>query len=83
MCGCAKAWDRILKRRERSQDDFIDYLASMDENGNSDYKFKGYVEDVPPQMKRWLRDNEQRILNARSLPYWIKDNPRMANSQDI
>ena len=66
-----------------SQDEMIEYLAAMDENGNSTYEFSGRVEDIPPQMKEWLSDNEERILNAKSIPYWITDNPEIIESEEV
>ena len=32
------------------------------------------VKDVPPGFKRWCRDNLERAKNAKSIPYWIRDN---------
>lgn len=66
-----------------SQEDMIDYLAAMDENGVSSYKFQGYVQDVPKQMKDWLAENEDRILRSKHLPYFLTDNPRISDSPAI
>lgn len=33
------------------------------------------VDDVPENFKDWLEKNEERIWKAKSLPYFIKDNP--------
>ena len=30
--------------------------------------------DVPDQFKEWVKDNEKRIANARSIPYFLRDN---------
>lgn len=60
-----------------SQDEMIAYLASMDENGHSDYQFSGRVEDVPPQFKEWVAGNGDRIARAEergTLPYFLRDN---------
>ena len=65
------------------QDEFVQYLVSMDENGNSTYKFSGEVTDVPQGMKDWLENNEERLVNAKSLPYWIKDNPQILTSEEV
>jgi hypothetical protein len=32
------------------------------------------VKDVPEGFKKWCKENEQRSENAKSQPYWIKDN---------
>lgn len=66
-----------------SKDEFMDYVLSMDENGQSSYKFSGQVEDVPPQFKEWVSENEERAVNAKSLPYFIKDNPQYIQSGAI
>lgn len=34
----------------------------------------GVVQDVPPAFTKWIQDNEERIKNAHSLPYFIRDN---------
>ena len=65
------------------KDEFMDYLAAMDENGNSTYQFKNEVTDLPPQMTDWLEENQDRLLNAKSLPYWIQENPSIAISEDM
>ena len=62
------------------QDEFVKYLAAMDENGNSTYELKGAVTEINPAMTKWLQENEERILNAKSLPYWLKDNPSISIS---
>lgn len=56
------------------KDEFFEYLRQMDENGHSTYVFDNQVKDIPPQMREWLAENEERIANAKSLPYWIRDN---------
>lgn len=60
-----------------TQEEMIEYLASMDENGHSDYQFSGRVEDVPPQFKEWVANNADRIEAAEGrgkLPYFLRDN---------
>ena len=32
------------------------------------------VYDVPQEFKDWIKENASRIMRARSLPYFIKDN---------
>ena len=64
------------------QDEFIKYLAAMNENGVSSYKFKGEVNDMPPQFKEWLKDNKDRIEAAQErgkLPYFLKENSKAWN----
>ena len=57
------------------KDEFFKYLDAMDENGDSSYRFEDEVTEMPRQIEDWLRDNEYRVIRAKSLPYWIKDNP--------
>ena len=57
--------------------EFFTYLDAMDENGVSSYRFKNEVTDYPPQFKRWVSDNTDRIQNAQrrgTLPYFLRDN---------
>ena len=39
------------------------------------------VLDTPPNFKQWIKDNRERILDANSLPYWIKDNPMFVDAK--
>ena len=42
----------------------------------NEYTPKGKkITDTPQSFKNWVSANQQRILNAKSLPYWVKDNP--------
>lgn len=66
-----------------TQEEMINYLAEMDENGDSPYEFSGRVTDIPQQMTDWLEENEERVLRAKSLPYFITDNPRISISEQM
>lgn len=35
---------------------------------------KNEVNDVPPQFKKWRKENAQKIKSAKSLPYFVRDN---------
>ena len=62
----------------------IEYLASMDENGNSPFQFSGRVETMPPQFNEWIANNADRIEAAEGrgkLPYFLRDNPSAWKSQ--
>lgn len=37
------------------------------------------VSDVPKEFKEWLKDNEERMERAKSLPYFIRDNRKYVN----
>lgn len=65
------------------KEEFFKYLDEMDENGNSSYRFKDEVTEMPENILDWMRDNEYRVIRAKTLPYWISDNPVIANSQDV
>lgn len=66
-----------------NKEEFFKYLDEMDENGNSSYQFKDEVTEMPENILDWMRDNEYRVIRAKTLPYWISDNPVIANSQDV
>lgn len=59
------------------KDEFFKYLDAMDENGHSTYQFKNQVTEMPEQILDWMRDNEYRVVRAKSLPYWISDNKEL------
>ena len=40
----------------------------------SDFHFKGEITEPHDGFKKWMGDNAERIENARSLPYWVRDN---------
>ena len=40
---------------------------------------KNAVNDLSPAFKKWLRDNQDRIRNATSQPYFIRDNKKAIN----
>ena len=65
MCRCYKI--PILKTEE----EFWAWDGREDVNTTS----KNKVSDVPANYKLWIRNNEDRITNANSLPFFLKDNP--------
>lgn len=58
-----------------SVDEFTDYQARVI-NGEDmqGHKFGGTIEKLPNNFINWAKDNNERILKANSLPYFIKDN---------
>lgn len=38
------------------------------------YHFKGEIQEMPRQFDAWIKANEDRIANAKQLPYFIRDN---------
>lgn len=58
-----------------SQEEMDAYTtALMNGEDVSHWKFSGQVEKMPKGFTKWMKDNQQRIANATSMPYFIKDN---------
>lgn len=58
-----------------SQEEMDAYTtALMNGEDVSHWKFSGQVEKMPKEFTKWMKDNQQRIANATSMPYFIKDN---------
>ncbi len=58
-----------------SQEEMDAYTkALMNGEDVSHWKFGGQVEDMPKEFTDWMKDNGQRMANAKSLPYFIRDN---------
>ena len=58
-----------------SQDEMDAYTtAIMNGEDVSHWKFTGQVEKMPKEFNKWMKDNQARIENATSMPYFIKDN---------
>lgn len=60
-----------------SDEEFMEYLNAIGKGEDvSSRKFNGEVKNVPDNFKEWLMDNQERISNAKSMPYFINDNPK-------
>lgn len=58
-----------------SQEEMDAYTtAIMNGKDVSHWKFTGQVEKMPKEFDKWMKDNQARIENATSMPYFIKDN---------
>lgn len=58
-----------------SQEEMDAYTtAIMNGEDVSHWKFTGQVEKMPKEFTKWMKDNQQRIANAKNMPYFIKDN---------
>lgn len=58
-----------------SQEEMDAYTtAIMNGEDVSHWKFTGQVEKMPKEFNKWIKDNQARIENATSMPYFIKDN---------
>ena len=44
---------------------------------------KNEVDDVPPQFKKWRKENANKIKSAKSLPYFVRDNEQYFNPTKI
>lgn len=47
----------------------------------SDWHFKGEITEPHKGFQKWIGENQERIENAKSLPYWIKDNPKYVGAK--
>ena len=57
-----------------SQEEMDAYTtAIMNGEDVSHWKFTGQVEKMPKEFNKWMKDNQARIENATSMPYFIKD----------
>ncbi len=45
-------------------------------NEGKEYVYKKTIKDVPQNFKTWVKDNQDRIRRAKSLPYFLRDNRR-------
>ena len=58
-----------------SQEEMDAYTtALMNGEDVNHWKFTGKVEKMPNEFNKWMKDNQARIENATSMPYFIKDN---------
>lgn len=58
-----------------SQEEMDAYTTAIMNGENvSHWKFTGQVEKMPKEFNKWMKDNQARIENATSMPYFIKDN---------
>ena len=55
-----------------SEDDFVRW-------NNGEPVSAKPIDDVPPQFKRWVADNADKIQSSKSLPYFVRDNRAVVN----
>jgi len=60
-----------------TQEEFIKAQKQTLKGEKPDIKSKNEVKDLPPQFKEYIDENKDRILNAESLSYFIRDNINM------
>lgn len=59
---------------EEEREDYFNRMARGEDVSN--YKFSGKVEEMPSAFRDWVSENHDRIANAKSMPYFLKDNPQ-------
>jgi hypothetical protein len=70
--------------KECTDDEMFEYFDAVERGEDvSNWHFKGEVNDVPGNFKDWMQENEERISRAKSLPYFIKDNPKYNGMADV
>lgn len=70
LCRCFVT--TILKTKEEREEDVKKILRGEPVDGESVNK----VKDVPQQFQTWIDDNELRILQRASVPYFLRDNTK-------
>ena len=61
-----------------SQEELDAYTkAIIDGKDVSNWKFKGQIDKMPEEFTGWMKDNEQRIAKAKTMPYFLKDNKEL------
>jgi hypothetical protein len=71
FCRCYTT--TILKTREEMREDTRRRLKGWQPSKDS----VNSVKDLPENFKKWLENNGERIQQAKSLPYFLKDNGKM------
>ena len=64
--------------------DFDAFLAKQQEyidNGTQPDYSDSKVTEMPDNFNRWVKDNEERIASASSLPYFLADNGKVSNGK--
>lgn len=58
-------------------EEFLKYQqAILDGEDVSGWQWEGEVKDVPGEFNKWVKDNEERIAKAKSMPYFVRDNTK-------
>ncbi len=70
LCRCHT--ETILKTLDEMRADEARILAGEPVSTQSENS----VDDVPQEFKDWVEENEERIERAKSLPYFMTDNPK-------
>lgn len=66
-----------------SEEDFIERQSYILNGSEEDApEFEGEIRDVPPELKKWVKENRERIDGAGSVPYWIRDNREYVDAEE-
>lgn len=57
-----------------SRSEFVKRTKLKLEGRLDEYKAPPLLTELPENFTRWLKDNEERLLNAKSLPFWYQNN---------
>ena len=49
----------------------------------SDFHFKGEITEPHEGFRKWMSENQERIENAKSLPYWVRDNGKYVRAAEL
>lgn len=69
FCRC---YSVSLLAKESEMDEYCSKLEAGEDV--SQYEFSGKRTEMPETFTNWMKDNEDRIAGAKSMPYFIKDN---------
>lgn len=64
-----------------TNDEFMNQQKALLDGNEIELKSKNEVSDVPDNFKQWIKDNHERIDNAKSKPFFINDNPKFINTK--
>jgi hypothetical protein len=63
-----------------TNEEFMNQQKALLDGNEIELKSKNEVSDVPDNFKQWIKDNQERIDNAKSKPFFINDNPKFTNA---
>lgn len=61
-----------------SVEEMMEYQEKvLNDEDVSNYRFRGEVKTMPKSFTSWWEDNKERVENANSVPYWLRDNKKV------
>lgn len=58
----------------------MDEYSQLSDEQQKNYHFKDEVREAPKAYNDWIQKNQERIENAKSIPYFIKENPHYTDA---